>query len=332
MTHRLRSERNEAAWQRLLVILNQLHQSSVFLREAVLLDRSAAVVTIREALERLRSVTTVEQLAQRLPGEIGRLGFRRSLVSRVTDGVWVARYAFVDRDDELAELLVQAGSEEPSRLTTQLLETELVRRRRPMIVRDPQKNPRMHQKLKVATNTRCYVAAPVISGDHVIGFLHADEYLGGSAMDEFSRDLLGMFAEGVGHAIERTAFYERLQAIRGQLHDYSRGVNDLIDEFVSANVELHSTASEGAEPVSPRPARVLDPGFSAAPAASPLTRRELEILRHMASGATNAQIANRLVLSEGTVKSHVKHILRKLGAANRAQAVAHYHVLVQQGR
>ena len=39
-------------------------------------------------------------------------------------------------------------------------------------------------------------------------------------------------------------------------------------------------------------------------------------------GATNAQIADQLVVSESTVKSHVRHILRKLGVVNRAQAVS----------
>ena len=44
----------------------------------------------------------------------------------------------------------------------------------------------------------------------------------------------------------------------------------------------------------------------------------------MAEGATNLAIAERLVISEGTVKSHVKSILRKLRAANRAEAVSRY--------
>src|SRR5690606_25877367 len=56
-----------------------------------------------------------------------------------------------------------------------------------------------------------------------------------------------------------------------------------------------------------------------------LTRREAEVLRLMAQGETNQRIANRLIISEGTVKSHVKHILRKLQAANRAEAVARWH-------
>ena len=52
-----------------------------------------------------------------------------------------------------------------------------------------------------------------------------------------------------------------------------------------------------------------------------LTPREREILRLMVGGATNAEIAAHLCLSEGTVKNHVSHILDKLGARDRAQAV-----------
>ena len=53
-----------------------------------------------------------------------------------------------------------------------------------------------------------------------------------------------------------------------------------------------------------------------------LSRRQLEILRLIADGYSNAQIAARLFLTEGTVKWHVRRILRALGVANRAQAVA----------
>ncbi|MFB9073466.1 response regulator transcription factor [Citricoccus parietis] len=53
-----------------------------------------------------------------------------------------------------------------------------------------------------------------------------------------------------------------------------------------------------------------------------LTRRELEILGLVAEGLSNAAIAQRLVISEGTAKTHVKNILRKLGASNRTQAAA----------
>lgn len=56
------------------------------------------------------------------------------------------------------------------------------------------------------------------------------------------------------------------------------------------------------------------------PANAPLSEREIGILRHLAAGNSNKAIALSLNLREATVKTHVKKILRKLGAANRTQA------------
>lgn len=52
-----------------------------------------------------------------------------------------------------------------------------------------------------------------------------------------------------------------------------------------------------------------------------LTEREVEVLRAIAGGNKNRDIANKLFISEETVKVHVKHIMEKLGAADRTQAV-----------
>jgi len=56
--------------------------------------------------------------------------------------------------------------------------------------------------------------------------------------------------------------------------------------------------------------------------AEPLSDRELEVLRLLAAGMANKQIANELVVALETAKKHVSHILGKLGAANRTRAVA----------
>jgi LuxR family maltose regulon positive regulatory protein len=62
----------------------------------------------------------------------------------------------------------------------------------------------------------------------------------------------------------------------------------------------------------------------------PLSDRELEVLRLLAAGLSNSQIADRLVVAVGTIKTHVHNIYGKLGAQNRAQAVtraAELHLL-----
>jgi len=59
-----------------------------------------------------------------------------------------------------------------------------------------------------------------------------------------------------------------------------------------------------------------------------LTPREIDVLRHVAGGNTNRDIGARLFISEETVKVHVKHIMDKLGAKDRTQAIA---VAVRRG-
>jgi DNA-binding NarL/FixJ family response regulator len=55
---------------------------------------------------------------------------------------------------------------------------------------------------------------------------------------------------------------------------------------------------------------------------SPLSEREIEVLRYVARGYTNRQIAEALVISEYTARNHVIHILEKLGLSRRAEAAA----------
>ncbi len=79
---------------------------------------------------------------------------------------------------------------------------------------------------------------------------------------------------------------------------------------------LRARGQAGAAPPSRRAAAAL-PGM-----AEPLTDRELQVLQLLASGRSNQRIAHELVVALDTVKKHVTHVLAKLGAANRTEAVA----------
>ena len=88
-----------------------------------------------------------------------------------------------------------------------------------------------------------------------------------------------------------------------------------IEEILEALHRVH----RGEQAIHPRVAQVLARQLQS-PAPS-LTEREQEVLRGLAAGQTNKQIAEQMGISEGTVKVHVSNILAKLGAGNRTEAV-----------
>jgi two-component system, NarL family, response regulator LiaR len=89
-------------------------------------------------------------------------------------------------------------------------------------------------------------------------------------------------------------------------------------------VEAVRIASEGGAYFDPQIAHIVlsrfSPEAAASPRSSPLTQRETEILRAIADGRANSEIAESLHLGLGTIKGHIRDILEKLSASDRTQA------------
>jgi DNA-binding NarL/FixJ family response regulator len=110
------------------------------------------------------------------------------------------------------------------------------------------------------------------------------------------------------------------------------GASGFLSKDVPAEdlIEAIRTVAAGEAVVSPRILRRLldkfadrlpDPSATPPPALDSLTDREQEVLVHIARGFSNAEIARELFVSETTVKTHVGHVLTKLGLRDRVQAV-----------
>lgn len=112
-----------------------------------------------------------------------------------------------------------------------------------------------------------------------------------------------------GYALKNMSSAELLEAIT----EVASGGSYLHPSIT--RLVLHRAAHSG--PDEGRPSTPLTEGLSA----NALTKRQKQVLMLMASTATNREIAERLVVSEETVRTHVKNILKKLDTSTRTQAV-----------
>ncbi|MBJ7337538.1 response regulator transcription factor [Mycolicibacterium sp.] len=306
---------------RLTALVLESVEAQAKVKDALIEHRAELAIGVRDALASLRNATSTAALTERAPIELRRIGFRRALFSGIEQGTWMARTAFAIDDPDFAAELVAVGQANPRRLNGPLIESEMVRRCTPVVVSDAQSNPRVHLQLVRYAETRSYVAAPVLVWGAPVAMVHADRDTD-CAVDEFDRCMLGTYTEGLGLALERTQLMERLQAVRRATTDYVAGVSAIADDLSAEGLD---TGGLGLDPTGDRGR--LQPISLGDVHGERLTPREWDVLHNLASGKTNAQIASGLFVTEGTVKSHVKHILRKLGATNRTEAVARFHRL-----
>lgn len=308
---------------RVSLVLHNIHSVRFAIHDHLGHERLRRLDQIERGLAGLRNVTDQDELLERAcrsAAEAG--GFTRVMLSRIEDGTWYPWRSWAATLGPAERTFREWMRTEPSiDLSLMLLESELVRRGEPAIVRRSTDDPRVYEPLVRASGLLAYVVAPILSGDRVIGLLHADN--SGGEVTDLDRDVLWLFATGFAQLFERAVLLERLRRQRAQVLDALRGIESALDEVATSTVDLVMRKGPAAVAghQSARPALGLEPP----PALEALlTSRELEVLGLMATGATNERIAQQLVIAIGTVKSHVKQILRKLRVENRAEAISQY--------
>jgi DNA-binding NarL/FixJ family response regulator len=121
---------------------------------------------------------------------------------------------------------------------------------------------------------------------------------------------------------ENVALEERVRARTQELEEARAQILELYRELAERNRELHGLVERlvrtGDEERRRTDAAAHDPNKSGT--VERLTPRELDVLRLVAQGQTNAEVATHLTVSIGTVKTHIEHIIAKLGVADRTQA------------
>jgi DNA-binding NarL/FixJ family response regulator len=115
-------------------------------------------------------------------------------------------------------------------------------------------------------------------------------------------------AGAAGYVLKDAPADRLLSAVRRTLNGESP-----LNQELAAQL-LRRLAEEKKQAHAPEPRKPRNP------LREPLTPREEEVLQVLASGQTNQQIAQTLVISRGTVKVHVERIIRKLGVSDRTQA------------
>lgn len=278
----------------LLDVLDRIRAAGEAFARQRATEGSALLGRLAAAMASVAHADSVEALFALVPEAACRLGFDRALVSTV-DGIWRLHTMHVVRDPGWAEEIVAVGREEPPVLDRSIVENDTVVDARATLVHDVQANPRVNRPLADITRSSSYGIAPLLVNGDVVGLLHGDYYHQRRLLTVDDANLLSTFAAGVSQNLARLSVLDGLAELRKQFD----------------SVSSWGTAPRVA-PVAPRV--VHDDPI--------LTRREVQIMRMVAAGDSNGRISRRLVISEATVKTHMTHILRKLGAANRAEAVS----------
>jgi DNA-binding CsgD family transcriptional regulator len=276
---------------------------------------------IAAALGRLASVGSAEAIRAAAPREFAEAcGLTRAMISAVRGSRWVPLQLYTrnDLDPAAAAFRSYVESDPEIPLANMFAETDVVRRRTAMLVDEHLVGTRAFKPIIEIARSPAYVAAPIMVEGRTIGFMHADRVGQGRHVDEDDRRYIQAFTAELAVVYQRARWSERL----------SERARRALIELERAQEALAVTEPVLDLPIVPESPRAVhpDPDIVGGTLRKKefLTEREYEVLDHIANGATNRVIAQRLSLSEDTVKTHIRSVLRKLRVTSRGAAVARY--------
>lgn len=280
--------------------------------------RLAAHERVRRAVDSLAHLGPASEIIDRCAeAACAAVDLDRVVLSRIDNGTLVVErvHALDARDNGSGETLRHA----PLRLSYPLLECELLRRRQARLVADIDHSQPARYAFLVTLGWREYIAAPILVDAAAVGFLHGDRAPSRRPLAQLDADALEHFAAGFALVFERAVLRRRLRDQRREIRRISSWAEARSGELSDGAIELLGDLAEEHDHRAASAELFTEDGLTAH-----LTPREIDVLRLMAEGKTNGDIARVLFVSEGTVKFHVKNILRKMHASNRADAGARY--------
>jgi LuxR family transcriptional regulator, regulator of acetate metabolism len=307
-----RAARGPARKRDLWRLLVELHQLERELVERRYVRRVDALERVQEGVRGLSEIGSPAGILERSADGLGESSdFDRVVVSRIRDRALHVESTWCRDDRARADAELGVLRAHPVRLDYPLVEAELAGRQGVAVVSAEERSDKGWAD---ALGWTSYAVATLALGGATVGFVHADCHQSGRPIDGIDSEALEAYAEGLAQVFERAVLRGRLRAHRSELRGAVDWMNARLSRLSDSSVPA-ANGDAGATPALPIEVAELD---------ELLTPRELEVLRLMARGYTNLAIAKALVVAEGTVKYHVKNVLRKLRAANRADAVARY--------
>lgn len=285
----------------------------------------------RELLRRLRALEVACALAVDVPMTadvkevcedaadriVTSLGFERVMIFAVETDRLIVQSTRFRGDRGWASHCHAFAREHPIELDGGRLEREVLRRRSGGYAIDAMRDPRTAHAITTETRTDSYVSVPVLIDGELLGVINADLQFSSRPVTVFELDTAMQFARVLGAAWAKARFISRLREQTDGIFASVNAAKDLLG-YRLADTPSEDVYRASIDVCHARPSQFVADGHPR------LTDREHDVLRLMTTGARNGDIASDLHLSEGTVKSHVKHIFRKLGATTRSEAVAHY--------